>query len=98
MILFYFTYVLAILLGIFCPDYTVLDGSGTTEPIPMITFVMLYLIGGGFWWLRYYRDHPVIGPIYNVVKLFFIVLFATLMYGFVKEKVKDEFKEWTGKK
>jgi hypothetical protein len=89
MIIFYITYIAAILLGIFCPNIIVLNGSETTEPIMMSTFCLLYVIIGGFWWLSKHKDHPIIGPIYHVIKLFFIVLFSTLMIGFAKKEIKE---------
>jgi len=98
MIIFYITYITAIFLAIFCPEYIVDKGSGYNEPLTLGTLCLLYIVVGGVWWMRKYRHHPVIGPIYYVVKMFFIVLFATLMYGFVKEKMKDEVRDWIGKK
>lgn len=93
MIFFYITYFIAILLGIYFPDYPVLAGSATTDSIPLSTFCLLYIIGGGYWWLSKHKDHPIIGPIYYVVQMFFIVLFATLLLGYAKKSIKDWWKE-----
>lgn len=93
MIIFYITYIIAILLGIFCPNQIVLDGSETTEPVRMITFVWLFCIAGGYFWLRHYRNNPVIGPIYRIVQAFFIVLFATLFANYAKKEIKRWWKE-----
>lgn len=92
MIFLYLTYVLAILLGIFCPDYIIDKGSVGAEPLTLGTICTLYLIVGGFWWLRKYKHHPIIGPVYQIVRLFFIVLFATLMANYIKKEVKEWWK------
>ena len=93
MIFFYITYAIAILLAVFCPDYVVDPGSGTTEPLTLGTFCGLYLVIAGVWWLRKNQNHPIIGPIYYIVKMFFIVLFATLMAGYIKKEVKEWWKK-----
>lgn len=89
MIIFYVTYAIAIFCAIFCPDFIVLDGSETTEPIRMVTFCWLYIIGGGYWWLGKHKDHPFFGPIYHVVRMFFIVLFITLFANYAKKEIKE---------
>lgn len=93
MVVFYITYAIVILLSLTCPDYIVDKGSPTTEPITLGTLCGLYLIIAGVWWLRHYREHPIIGPIYYVVKMFFIVLFATLFINYAKKSIKDWWKE-----
>lgn len=98
MIFFYITYAIAWFLLFAMPDYPLIAASNSsTYPIPLSTFCILYIIVGGWWWLRQHKEHPIIGPIYTVVNAFFIVLFATLLFGYAKEKMKDEFKDWTGK-
>ena len=92
MVFFYLSYVVAILLGIFCPDYPLTSGSVGSDPITIGTVTFLYCLIGGYWWLRKYKDHPVIGPVYHIVRLFFIVLFATLMANYVKKEIKEWWK------
>jgi hypothetical protein len=97
-VIFCITYIIAIFGLIFYPDIILDQGGVGAEPLTLGYACGFYLFVGGILFLRHYRDNPIIGPIYNVVKLFFIVLFATLMYGFIKQKFKEEYKEWTGKK
>lgn len=89
MIIFYVTYAITILLVIFCPDYILEPGDIGTNPITIGDLGGLLLVIGGVWWLRHYRHHPIIGPIYYVVKMFFIVLFATLFVNYAKKEVKE---------
>lgn len=89
MIIFYATYALAWILLFVAPDVPILEGSATTNPIPLSTFCLLYIIGGGYWWLRHHRNHPIIGPIYRIVQMFFIVLFATLFANYAKKEIKE---------
>ena len=93
MIIFYITYIAAILLAIFCPDYVVDPGGVTTEPLTLGVFCWLYIVAGGYWWLSRHKDHPILGPIYHVIRLFFIVLFVTLFANYAKK----ELKEWWNK-
>ena len=57
------------------------------------TIVVNFLFWGGIILLYTFREIPIIGKIWNVVKIFLLVLLATLALGFVKEKFKDFFKE-----
>ena len=93
MIIFYITYITAIFLGIFYPNYIVLEGSLTTEPVRMITFVWLYLIVGAYWWLGRHKNHPIFGPIYYILQAFFIVLLGTLFINYAKKELKQWWKE-----
>lgn len=93
MIFFYITYALAIILAVVSPDTVILQGSPTTENVTLETFCIVYLIGGGYWWLSQHKNHPIIGPIYQIVKLFFIVLFATLMANYLKKEIKEWWKK-----
>ena len=77
MVVFYITYAIVILLSLTCPDYIVDKGSPTTEPITLGTLCGLYLIIAGVWWLRHYREHPLIGPIYNVANRTIKNIFTT---------------------
>ena len=92
MVFFYITYALAWLLLFIAPDLIVLPGEATTDPITLSTFCVLYIMGGGYWWLRKYKHHPIIGPVYTVVNLFFMVLFAILMGNYIKKEIKEWWK------
>lgn len=89
MIFFYTTYIIAIVLGMFCSDYQLTSGSVGSDPITLGTLCFLYIVIGGWWWLRKHQDNPIIGPIYNLVNMFFMVLFAILMLGFIKKEIKE---------
>ena len=88
MIFFYITYITAIVLGIFCSDYQLTSGSVGSNPITLGTVCFLYIVIGGYWWLSRHKDHPVIGPIFHIIKMFFVVLFATLFVNYAKKEVK----------
>ena len=89
MIIFYITYFIAIFCAIFCPGYIVDPGSGNTEPLTLGMFCWLYIVFGGYWWLKQHKDNPIIGPIYRVVQAFFIVLFVTLFANYAKKEIKE---------
>jgi len=89
MIFFYITYTIAILLGIFCPDYIIAKGDIGVQPLTLGMLCLLYAVVGGVWWLSKYKHHPVIGPIYDIVRMFFVVLFATLFANYIKKEVKE---------
>lgn len=57
------------------------------EGIAMILFFT------GIYLLYAFREIPIIGKIWYVVKIFFTVLLVTLLLGFVKDKVKNEVKD-----
>lgn len=89
MIIFYITYAMAILMAIIHPDYVVEKGGIGADDLTLGPLCWLYIVIGGVWWLRHYRHHPIIGPIYRVVELFFIVLFATLFANYAKKEIKE---------
>ena len=89
MIIFYITYFAAIFCAIFYPDYIIDNSNPYADPITLGIFCWVYIVIGGVWWLRQYRHHPIIGPIYRIVGLFFIVLFAILFANYAKKEIKE---------
>lgn len=89
MIIFYITYFVAIFCAIFYPDYIISNSNPYADPITLGIFCWVYIVIGGVWWLRHYRHHPIIGPIYTMVELFFIILFATLFANYAKKEIKE---------
>lgn len=56
-------------------------------------FFVLMVFFGGIFLLYSFRNIPIIGKIWYVVKVFFIVLLVTLAANFAK----DEIKKWWDK-
>ena len=90
MILFYFTYILAILLALVCPDVIISNGSPSTDPITILYVCQVYFGLGAIYWFHKHRHLPIIGAIYNV----FLAFIAIAAANYTAKYIKKEAKEW----
>jgi hypothetical protein len=82
---------IAALIGLcFFPKVELVAAEIGTDPIRLGTICQMYLFFSMLYFI-YKRKHiPFYGKLWNGISLFFMVLFATLLGGYIKEKWKQK--------
>lgn len=74
----------------FFPKVELVAGGIGTDPIRLGTVCQMYLFFSILYFI-YKRKHiPFYGTLWNGISLFFTILFATLLGGYIKEKWKQK--------
>jgi len=82
---------IAALIGVgFFPNTILVSGGIGTDPLKIGTICQLYLFFVILHYIRKRRNIPIYGKLWNGISLFFTILFATLLGGYVKEKWKQK--------
>jgi hypothetical protein len=82
---------IAALIGIsFFPKVELVAAGIGTSPITVGSVSGLYIFFAILYFIYKRRDTPGYGKLWNGISLFFMVLFATLLGGYIKEKWKQK--------
>jgi hypothetical protein len=82
---------IAALIGaLFFPKVQLLAGSIGADPIRLGGICHLYIFFSILYFIYQRRDIPVYGKLWTGISMFFAILFATLLGGYIKEKWKQK--------
>ena len=74
----------------FLPKVEFVAGGIGTDPIKLGTICQMYLFFATLYFIYKRRHIPFYGKIWKGISVFFMVLFATLLGGYIKEKWKQK--------
>ncbi|MEX0595774.1 MAG: hypothetical protein WD512_04670 [Candidatus Paceibacterota bacterium] len=74
----------------FFPKVVLVAGDIGTDPIRLGAICHLYIFFSILYFIYKRRDIPFYGKLWTGISIFFAVLFATLLGGYIKEKWKQK--------
>ena len=74
----------------FFPKVELVAGGIGTDPIRLGGICQLYIFFSILYFIYKRRDIPFYGKLWTGISLFFTILFATLLGGYIKEKWKQK--------
>jgi hypothetical protein len=86
----YLLFIAAIISSLFFPNVIVDDSSPSSGPITLGTICNLYMIIAIIIFIYRRRETPFYGKLWQLISLFFTILFATLLGGYIKEQIKKK--------
>ena len=74
----------------FFPKVELVSAGIGTNPITLGSVCQIYIFFGILYFIYKRRDTPMYGKLWTGISLFFTILFATLLGGYIKEKWKQK--------